>query len=496
MALKTTTTSTTTTAVDTKYTELTKDLTSYKSPYVDGTNENDVLYGNSADNFLYANAGDDTLMGDLGADELHGSNGVDTADYRYSTSAVKVDLETGLGKGGYAHSDRLVGIENVTGSSYGDWLYGDDDNGETAGGNVLDGRAGNDHLYGRAGNDTLLGGNDDDFLDGGDGADVLNGGSGFDTISYASSDEGVTVNIGNYYDDGSTYQVLDSTSAYGASKYIASNLAKGGEAEGDSFTSIEAVVGSDHEDFIFGNSANNVLDGGGDNDQLQGGDGDDTLIGGDGDDWLVGNAGADHLDGGEGLDFAVYMGDQGQSSGNQAGVIIDLHLGQAEGVAAGDTFESIEGVIGTNWSDVIIGNGNDNVLIGYAGNDRLEGDSSLGPKTYDFDQLVGGWGSDVLFGGYGDAVLTGGTRAGGSGDIHSDTFVFADQSDVDSTVTVTDFGSNDLLDFQSFSAFETAEEIIAQFEQIGDDAVFQNGLTQVVLENTNVSDLTTDDFVV
>lgn len=467
-------------------------LSTKTSKYVDGTDDNDVLFGNFGDNFLYGNGGDDTLMGDLGADELHGSNGIDTADYRNSSGPVRIDLAAGTGKGGDAQGDRLVSIENATGSSYGDWLYGDDDNAETAGANVLDGRAGDDELYGRGGDDTLLGGTGDDLLEGGEGADHLDGGSDFDTVSYASSSEGVTVNIG---DDGAK-QVLASFGSYaGGYTWIDPGLAKGGDAEGDSFSSIEGVIGSAHDDFIFGNDADNVIEGGNGNDQLQGGLGDDTLIGGGDDDWLVGNEGADHLDGGEGFDFAVYLDSFDAAPDNGVGVIVDLHMGQAEGLAAGDTFESVEGVLGTKWSDVLIGDGNDNVLVGFAGDDRLEGDSGLGPSSYDFDELIGGFGNDILFGGYGDAVLTGGNGYQGVDAQSTDTFVFADQSDVDTTVTVTDFDSNDLLDFRSFTAFETAQEIIDQFEQAGSDAVFQSGLTEVVLENFSVSDLQVDDFV-
>ena len=194
------------------------------------------------------------------------------------------------------------------------------------------------------------------------------------------------------------------------------------------------------------------------------------------------------------FDIAVYSR---HGSENDDGVIIDLHLGSGEGGAAGDTFESIEGLYGTRWADVLIGDGNDNVLVGSYGNDRLEGDSSLGPRSFDFDELIGGAGDDILFAGYGDAVLTGNRGVSSifdPGDV--DTFVFADQSNVESTVTVTDFESSDLLDFRSFSAFETAEDIIDQFEQIGDNAVFQSGLTQVVLQDFNVSSLQTDYFIV
>lgn len=492
MGLKTTTTEKEAYSTSTKYETEESKLLLTKGTYFDGTNDDDVLFGNLGDNFLYGNGGNDTLMGDRGADELHGSNGVDTANYKNSDGAVIVDLAAGFGKGGYAHGDRLVSIENVTGTSFGDRLYGDDDNAETDGANILNGGGGDDELYGRGGDDTLLGGTGDDLLVGGAGADHLDGGSDFDTVSYASSSEGITINI----DDDHFTQILVSDAVLWdyATKTTGPGLARGGDAEGDSFYSIEGVVGSAHDDIINGNDADNVISGGEGADHIQGGYGDDTLFGGDGDDTLIGETGADHLDGGEGFDIAVYTRHGIEDDG---GVIIDLHLGLGEGGAAGDTFESIEGLYGTAWADVLIGDGNDNVLVGGYGNDRLEGDSSLGPRSYDFDELIGGAGDDILFAGYGDAVLTGHRgipTPNDPGDV--DTFVFADQSDVESTVTVTDFESSDLLDFRSFSAFETAEDVIDQFEQIGDSAVFQSGLTQVVLEDFNVSSLQTDYFIV
>jgi len=55
-----------------------------------------------------------------------------------------------------------------------------------------------------------------------------------------------------------------------------------GEATGDTFTSIERVLGTRFDDSITGNADNNVLLGNGGNDYLAGGQGNDSLIGGAG----------------------------------------------------------------------------------------------------------------------------------------------------------------------------------------------------------------------
>ncbi|MCR9140392.1 MAG: hypothetical protein NXI27_30825, partial [Alphaproteobacteria bacterium] len=76
------------------------------------------------------------------------------------------------------------------------------------------------------------------------------------------------------------------------------------------------------------------------NDVLSGGDGNDTLDGGAGDDILDGGAGEDVLIGGEGSDTADY-------SRSLSDLVVDLgNLLNNAGDAAGDSFDSIENVIG------------------------------------------------------------------------------------------------------------------------------------------------------
>ena len=97
---------------------------------------------------------------------LGGDAGIDTAIY---SSAVQVVVTLGstappaTGQG----VDRLVGIENLTGSRGADGLTGN------AGVNVLNGAAGDDVLNGAGGNDMLIGSAGRDRLIGGAGADVF-----------------------------------------------------------------------------------------------------------------------------------------------------------------------------------------------------------------------------------------------------------------------------------------------------------------------------------
>ncbi len=322
---------------------------------------NDLLYGGAGADTLDGGSGNDTLYGGAGADLLIGGAGTDTADYSASGTAVNVNLGTGTGSGGDAAGDTLQGIENLVGSSYNDTLTGD------GGANSLSGGAGNDQLYGGAGADTLDGGSGNDTLHGGAGADVLIGGAGTDTADYSASGAAVNVNL-------------------------TTGLGFGGDAQGDSLSGIEYLVGSAHNDTLTGDNSANRLEGGAGNDFLSGAGGADSLYGGDGDDTLQGGAGADALYGGDGIDTADYSTASGA-------VNVNLSTGRGSGNdAANDTLSGIENVVGSSNNDTLTGDSGANYLYGGAGNDALYG--GLGDDT-----LQGGAGADTLYGGEGLDVL-------------------------------------------------------------------------------------------
>ncbi|WP_245425920.1 M10 family metallopeptidase C-terminal domain-containing protein [Rhizobium sp. J15] len=204
----------------------------------------DILIGNGVANVLSGRDGDDVLTGGGGADRLDGGAGKDAASYANATTGVTANLANAAVNTGEAKGDVYVSIEMLTGSNYGDQLYGN------AGDNVLSGRGGND------------------TLNGGEGADRLDGGDGKDTVSYASAAAGVTANLAN----------------------AAANT---GEAKGDVYISIERLTGSSHADKLYGNTGANVLTGGAGDDLLNGGSGSDALYGGLGSDDLTGGVGAD-----------------------------------------------------------------------------------------------------------------------------------------------------------------------------------------------------------
>jgi len=156
------------------------------------------------------------------------------------------------------------------------------------------------------------------------------------------------------------------------------------------------VAGNGGEDTVNGNGGNDTVSGGIGHDVVDGGSGDDLVQGNVGNDTLSGGTGTDTLDGGDGKDTADYS----YSSNN---VLIDLNAGVAvftSGVT--EDLISIENATGGSGANVLIGDGNDNVLDGGSGNDSIVGGDGD-------DELIGGSGSDTLIGGDGDDTLSGGS---------------------------------------------------------------------------------------
>jgi Ca2+-binding RTX toxin-like protein len=263
---------------------------------------------------------------------------------------------------GYAQADTIVG------GAFGDVFdgRGGNDQIQSGGGNdEVHGGDGDDTLSGEDGNDTVTGDGGNDVLSGGAGADSLDGGTGWDVVDYASSGPGLGVLL------------------------FDASLNTGGAA-GDRYTGIEAVRGSMHADVLVGDLATNGLLGGAGNDWLDGFGGGDVIFGEAGNDDLIARRESDELDGGTGFDFARYdFADSGLKA-----YLYDTS--QNTGFAAGDTYASIEGLTGSNLTDDLRGDGNQNIIYGLEGDDFIVG---LGES----DLLIGGDGQDLFhFVGIGD----------------------------------------------------------------------------------------------
>jgi Ca2+-binding RTX toxin-like protein len=370
-----------------------------------GSSNDDTLEGNALANTLKGGTGDDALIASVGlGDTLIGEgNGVvgDTASYEKFMVSVVATLGEGAADGLAASGsqiDKLQSIENLTGGSANDTLTGN------SGANVLTGGAGDDVLQGRGGADSLI------------------GGDGFDTASYANAATGIKASLASPLQFNT------------------------GDAAGDTYASIENLLGSAHADTLIGDAVKNVLSGGAGDDTLNGGDGDDMLLGGAGNDLFTGGAGADLFDGGADTDTVTYaesavdltidLLNQTQGFGN----------GHGTGMANGDVFKSgtIESVIG--------GAGNDTFLLPATNAITIDGGSgtantvsflysgavsaSLKAATYlhiqnltgssAADTLEGDANANIIMGGNGDdrllaTVGLGDTLHGGSHLVSGDT---------------------------------------------------------------------------
>lgn len=184
--------------------------------------------------------------------------------------------------------------------------------------------------------------------------------------SYTSTAEGLTA--GFVYQDSFIYTARDATSA---SNTASLTISLTGSPDGDANANI-----------IVANPAGSTLNGFESSDLLAGNGGNDVLNGAGGNDVLAGGGGNDTVNGGDGFDTASYVFAPGA-------VTVDLRLqGQAQntGNAGSDTLSGIEGLAGSIYADVLIGDAGANTL-------------------------AGGWGADVLRGGGGADVLVGGSDA-------------------------------------------------------------------------------------
>ncbi|UWR91462.1 M10 family metallopeptidase C-terminal domain-containing protein [Phaeobacter inhibens] len=408
-----------------------------------GSSYDDILIGNDGDNVLDGRAGNDRMAGN-GGDDVYFVDSIDDIvreDENGGNDTVIV-VADGLDLGDIANVETIIyagGTPGTPGSDAPDApnegptdatdsLIIGDASSETldggAGGNTIFGLGGddliiggrdtlasrdinntidiadledqtetddgNDALYGGDGNDTINGGAGDDLLDGGDGDDLLRGQAGVDVFRGGAGIDTVD------FSQESPFQLLVN---------LETNVASGGTASGDTFYSIENLIGSDDRiDRFIGTSDNNhfwgqgggdVFNGGGGDDTLDGGNDGDMLYGEDGDDVLIGGSGQDYLDGGAGVDTVVY-------TASSVGVTVDLENGTARGgdadgpvqiVGRGTTIRhdiiaDVENAVGSLHDDHLIGTDGENALSGGAGDDFLSGGGGA-------DLLDGGAGSDT-----------------------------------------------------------------------------------------------------
>ncbi|QRM28718.1 M10 family metallopeptidase C-terminal domain-containing protein [Microvirga sp. VF16] len=253
-------------------------------------------------------------------------------------------------------------------------------------------------------------------------------GGGSDTYSFANYTTELSIDLqpGAWT---TTSQEQRAKLHWDGSKLAAGNIANALLYQGNTLSLIENASGGSASDVVKGNIAGNALRGNGGNDKLYGLSDNDVLIGG---------SGKDLLNGGTGTDIASYVT-------AKAAVIADLQSSSSNrGDASGDSYASIEGLVGSAYGDTLRGNGASNTIKGEGGKDTLYGRSGN-------DVIEGGSGSDKLCGQSGKDTLTGGSGA--------DAFIFQAVSDSRRSVidTITDFRrGSDHIDLRSIDAKTSA----------------------------------------
>ncbi|MEM7238117.1 MAG: matrixin family metalloprotease [Pseudomonadota bacterium] len=466
-----------------------------------GSRQSDVLIGDQSNNLIAGGLGNDAHFGrdgnDLfidggGIDLYNGGSGTDLVSFAGSARGVGVRLDGKASFGGAA-GDRFTAIESVTGSRFKDTFAGN------ASANLFNGLGGPDNFFGGAGSDTvvfntlsvgvgarldgfasfggaagatfnsienvtgtrlndvLVGNAGNNLLDGFEGVDTFFGGAGTDTASYVSALRGVGVRL-----DG---------------------LASFGNASGDRLVSIENVTGSRFNDVLVGNAGKNVLDG---------------FVG---DDTFFGNGGSDTV----------------SYARAAAAVGARLDGGANFGDAGGDRLVSIENLVGSRFNDVLVGNGAGNLLDGFVGDDtffggagfdtvsyvraakavgaRLDGLASFGDAAGDrlisIENLIGSRFNDVLVGNAGINRLEGGagndTYFGGGG---ADQFVYSLGGGAD---RVADFADDvDTLVLSGLGFGSVASALAAARETAGDVVFDLASGGSFTVDNITKADLTDD----
>lgn len=315
---------------------------------LDGAGGDDNLRGGAGNDWLIGNDGDDLLRGGDGVDSFIGGDGLDRISLfeAAATQAAYVDLELQqVLNDGFGNAESLSSIEGVglgtlfadtfLGSSGADFIY-------AGTGDVVDARGGDD--------DILLAGATSS-LDGGDGVDSLefsafrivdNNADGIPDTEDATAGVFVSLIAGWIYDDG-----------FG---------------DGGTIANVENVTGTEFDDIIFGDAADNHLIGLGGFDQLRANGGNDILDGGDGDDLMRTGSGADTFIGGDGFDRVSFYNldaTQGVVANLQTQTIANDGFGNAE------TMSSIEGLGShTRFADHFTGDDQRNLFL-VGGGDTL-----------------------------------------------------------------------------------------------------------------------------
>ncbi|HXG47068.1 MAG TPA: hypothetical protein VNO52_05540, partial [Methylomirabilota bacterium] len=255
-----------------------------------------------------------------GNDTIVGYGGYDEVRYTRATAGVMVDLGAGTATDGMGGTDTLVDVEGV---------------------------------FGGSGNDTLVGSAANNLFSGQEGNDLISGGEGFDSIYYGGAGS-IVANL-------ATGTVV--TASHGT----------------DSVSNIEQVIGSSADDTLIGGGDSTYVGLNGRPFQiLEGRGGDDRIEGAafnvaDPDDFRFNVASYRRSDGAVAIDLSQGTGTMGAG----------WTLAQVDdGYGTRDTLININGLEGSRFGDVLIGDEGVNWFRGLGGDDVIDGRGGFDVVSY------------------------------------------------------------------------------------------------------------------
>jgi len=326
-------------------------------------NENNVyqLSRHENDVFIHAGSGDDTIIAGQSNGVYDGGGGVNTLDYSAFSTALVVDLSadvrSALGiaptgpitvdMGRVKTGDTVHSIENIQ---------------------IIKGGSGDNTFIGNEFDHQFIGGGGDTTFIANGGNNVYTGGTGKNFIDYSRAG-GTAFGTATLGASGRSL-VLDGVDIDMSKGITANNgwIDANGKAGADTFSGVNKITGSSH------------------NDRIKGSSGDDVIFGGAGDDLILGSTGNDTIDGGTGFNTMSYAEMAGK---------VDVNLNGATGTAVKadggtDKLTHIQSVIGSAGGGTLTGlTGSNNLLIGTDGDTRFVTNAGA-------NQLYGGAGNNTF----------------------------------------------------------------------------------------------------
>ncbi len=408
-----------------------------------GTN---ALSGGNGDDYYWAGLGSDALTDSSGWDYVDYRNSTAGAVINLTSSTQSYVNSLGVTRtvaaysgsnfgvtaadaNSYSNGDTYSGIDDFRGSSYADLIYagtsyinyyntygGNDVVYAGTGGVGFLGYEGNETFYGSSGNDNYWFSRGSDKADGGTGFDIIRTNSfysgDYNVVLYLDASADTNANGTADYIDRSVGSLTSGGVTYTGFEYGWGNVTVGNSSYGSTLVkNFDNIVGNTANDYLVGNANSNQINARG---------GFNSIYGLGGNDIITAIEGSNTIDGGTGTDTVNFQYSNTAISGSLAtqspnynyGVNVFLADGTFLGASDKDsywgvghsiyqistgatganlysTIANVENLNGSDYNDVLYGDGSANTIYGNSGDDVIAGGGGA-------DSLYGGAGNDTF----------------------------------------------------------------------------------------------------